>query len=50
MMRSTQGGPSAGMNKQKVGMCPRQGIDSASGHPKAPRPPLGTRAGTKIGV
>ena len=38
---SLQGGLSAGMDRQKVVMCPRRGIDPASGHPRAQKPPLG---------
>ena len=41
MMRSPQGGPSAGKNRQKVGMCPWRGICPACGHPGAQKPPLG---------
>ena len=35
MMHLPQGGLSAGMDRREVVMCPRRGIDSASGHPRA---------------
>ena len=41
MMRSSQGGPSVGLDRQKVVMCPRRRKDPASGHPRAQKPPLG---------
>ena len=41
MMRLPQGGLSAGMERWKVVMCPCQGSEPASGHPRAQKPPLG---------
>ena len=35
MMRSPQGGLSAGMDRRKVVTCPRGGSEPASGHPRA---------------
>ena len=42
MMRSPQGGLSAGMDRRKAALCPRWGSDPASGHPSAQKPPLGS--------
>ena len=44
VMRSPKGGLSAGIWRQEAVMCPHWGKDSASGHPRAQKPPL--RRGT----
>ena len=54
MMRSPQGGLSAGKDRRKVVMCPCRGSDPDDGHPRAqnwggvPRHRYGVSAGTHL--